>query len=140
VSLTCTCALDFQCMSKKKLDIVLPLMFFELARVLRPETGRLVLLCGNYISAAKALLQLNTAMDESTASIEDVITMPLFSVFPVNVGGLLAWVVIAQRGKGKARGCSNYKERVRGIACKRDRIEKSRVKELTSRKRAAFQS
>jgi hypothetical protein len=127
-------------MSKKKLDNVLPLMFFELARVLRPETGRLVLLCGNYVAAVNALLQLNTFIDGATVSEEEVITMPLFSVFPVNVGGLLAWVVVAQRGKGKPREGPNYKERVRRLAGKRDRIEKTRLKEKTSRKRAALQS
>ena len=124
-------------------------MFSELARVLQPKTGRLVLLCGNYLAAVKALQQLNhngdgggnnNDHDTTTASEDQVITMPLVSVFPVNVGGLLAWVIVAQRGTGQVRVWPDSKDRIRRVAFKRDRVEKCRQKEETSNKRSALQS
>ncbi|CAB9514005.1 THUMP domain-containing protein 3 [Seminavis robusta] len=131
-----------QCLSKAKLDSVLPLMFSEFARVLRPRTGRLVLLCGNCVPIVRVLHQLNTGKDSmsSAATAEDIISMPCDSVFPVNIGGLMAWVVIVKRDNGPPRELPNYKDRVRKVAGKRERIERCKANDKSTKKRGVHQS
>jgi Putative RNA methylase family UPF0020 len=100
-----------QCMSANKLYQVLPLWLGELARVLRPGTGRVVILCGAFGIVVDAL----TAINEPKISNWDVT-----SVFSVNIGGLLAWIVMAVRTNVPATSTMNHQRRLRKITAIRE--------------------
>lgn len=119
-----------KCMSSAKLDGAMPLMVSEMARVLRPGVGRMVLLCGHFYHVLNALQVVNTSSPNS-----DVILMPCDSVFPVNIGGLTAWVVIARRGLGQVKPIKNQIERVRKLTHKRERNETIRSNGVVGKKR-----
>jgi hypothetical protein len=137
------------CMSSARLHNVLPLMISEMARTLRPNTGRMVLLCGHWLQVVSAMQSLNGTSNqlenERSASTnlinnqDTVIELPCDSIFPVNIGGLIAWVVIAKRGPGKAKPFKNHKERVRKLTLKRQRQESQHVNGKPG-KRGAIQS
>lgn len=139
------------CMSSARLHNVLPLMMLEMARILRPNTGRMVLLCGHWLQVVSAMQSLNDASNQFESETPTttrsnfannqytVIELPCDSIFPVNIGGLIAWVVIAKRGSGKAKPFKNHKERVRKLTLKRQRQESLHVNGKPD-KRGAIQS
>ena len=77
-----------QCLSSAKIHALLPPLLRELARVVCPTTGRMVLLCGAFSPVLEALQRAPPNTWE----------LPCRSVLPVNIGGLLAWVLVVQRG------------------------------------------
>ena len=103
------------CLSAAKLDQVLPLILHEVARVLKPGTGRAVLLCGSYVPVLQTLKNAN---ENST----DVWILPCTAIFPVNIGGLVAWIVQVNRGTGTAASFDNCIARVRKLVEKRERV------------------
>jgi len=131
-----------QCLSRAKLDQILPLIFAEMARVLRPTTGRMVLLCGNFYQAVKFLKALNNINHEfsSSPSSEVVMQMPCDSIFPVSIGGLLAWVIVAKRGSAAAREIPNHRQRVKALTGKRERVAKQRSNTPGKKKRNILQT
>jgi hypothetical protein len=142
------------CLSSAKLGKFLPLVMTECARLLRPGTGRMVLLCGSYMQVLRALEQVNqwhntdklsTSTDDAkegsiphacttgrstdhgpvmcTTSIWD---LPCYEIFPVNIGGLLAWIVHVRRGSGALRTQSmvSHLARVKRLTHKRFQKER----------------
>jgi tRNA G10 N-methylase Trm11 len=110
------------CMSSSKLDIFLPLLIAEMARILRPSSGRMVLLCGSYIGILKALYFTNNVL--SMNKNEPIWDLPCKAVFPVNIGGTLAWIVHVYRSNGIVKKIPEYRERVRKEVQKREHTEK----------------
>lgn len=104
-----------QCLSSNKLYRFLPLWFCELARVLCPGTGRVVLLCGAYGIVVDALQSING---------EDYKNWVVTSVFPVNIGGILAWIVMAKRTLEPPTLLLNHQRRLRKITAQRDQLER----------------
>lgn len=106
-----------KCMSAWKLDLFLPLAIAEMARILRPVVGRMVLLCGSYVPILEALKDANDTAIEHGAD-GTVWQLPCTAVFPINVGGNLAWVVQVRRGRSEAaarlpRNLEQVKKQVR---------------------------
>lgn len=92
-----------QCLSANKLENLLPLIISESARVLRPGSGRMVLLCGFYGPVLESLQRGN--------SNGDIWELPCAAVFPVNIGGLLAWVIkvsLVERSFSLHNGYARY--------------------------------
>jgi hypothetical protein len=75
----------------------------------------MVLLCGAYAPILESLLQTNGAKD-------DIWELPCAAVFPVNIGGLLAWIVQVGRGKGVVDRSQKYVDRVRKLSRKREEV------------------
>ena len=92
-----------RCMSSNKLKAFLPLLFSECARVLRPISGRMALLCGSYQGILEALQQ----GDEGLPTFEKPT-----SIIPVNIGGLSAWVILVKRSGSAATPLVNRKQRL----------------------------
>jgi ubiquinone/menaquinone biosynthesis C-methylase UbiE len=110
------------CLSAKKLDALLPLLLAEMARVVRRGTGRLVLLCGSYAPILKALQYANERLVlDSNSSIWEV---PCTAVFPVNIGGNLAWIIHVRRGLGALAPVPGQRDRIRKLVHKREHTEK----------------
>lgn len=129
-----------QCLSRSKLDQILPLMFSEMIRVLRPKTGRMVMLCGAYHQVVYHLQKLNSGDDSCLSPDEDVVCMPCSSIFPVNIGGLLSWIVIVKRGAAKARPFPSHRERAKILTGKRERNTKQRKHAPGKKKRSILQT
>ena len=125
-----------QCLSANALNQLLPLLLMECARVLVPKTGRMVLLCG----VPNAILQ---ALEES----QEYWIRPCTIVTPVTIGGLLAWIVRVERNhvlfsfqtKDRTNAhitttttTTNYIDRVRTLAKKRDRIAQVQTTIMTT--------
>lgn len=108
-----------KCLSSNKLAQVLPLLFDEMARILRPTTGRAVLLCGAAFPVLECLQEANTVTPNTWC-------LPCISVFPVNIGGLQAWVIKVGRGKGDHKPIKNYTARLRKLTGIRNHIDRSR--------------
>lgn len=92
-----------KCLSSKKLKLLLPLLFAECGRCLRPG-GRMTLLCGSFLGILEALQELSengTSMFESPSSI-----------IPVNIGGLSAWILQISRTRSKAIPVANKQRRI----------------------------
>jgi hypothetical protein len=128
-----------QCMSAEKLNNFLPLLIGELSRVLRPTTGRMVLLCGSYPAILEALELINQESDPDTI----VWRLPCQSCFPVNIGGLLAWVVIVYRGSCEGKRTKNHEQRCSKLTARRSRIEQQRNanrrrEDISSRQKKRF--
>ena len=89
-----------QCMSAAKVQALLPLLVAEMARVLRPSTGRMVLLCGSYAHVLEALIfcQKELPRKEGASGGGTLWKFPCTAVFPVNIGGISAWIVMISRG------------------------------------------
>jgi SAM-dependent methyltransferase len=137
------------CLSSKKLSQLLPVLMSELARVLRPGLGRMVLLCGYYLPILEELRRTNEssaytiinasntndtfakrthiAATTATSALLPIWTLPCQAVFPVNIGGHLAWVIQVRRGMGTARSISRQVERVRKMAHTRERNDQCRA-------------
>lgn len=113
-----------QCLSSAKLDTLLPLILGELGRALRPG-GSMLLLCGAYPSILDALAKLSALQPE-----EAVWNLPCEAVFPVNIGGLVAWIIKVKRGSGEAIRVPNHMERLQKLMRKRE----LRQKDVASRK------
>jgi Putative RNA methylase family UPF0020 len=137
-----------KCLSSKKLSQFLPILLTQLARVLRPGTGRMILLCGYYLPILEELRRANNennANDSTVSRAHDTIdtnthaattttksstvtcalppvwTLPCQAVFPANIGGHLAWVIQVRRGMGMPRRITCQLERVRKLAHTRER-------------------
>ena len=110
------------CMSAVKLDAFLPLIMAEMARVLRPITGRIVLLCGSYIAVLRCLIYANDCL-VSTPN-ELIWDLPCTAVFPVNIGGNLAWVVQVRRSSGRPIKLADQRDKIRKQVQKREHTEK----------------
>lgn len=102
-----------QCLSSAKLGGLLPLILGEVSRVLRPG-GTMLLLCGDYKLILGALTKLNSLQPDGI-----VWSLPCEAAFPVNIGGLVAWVVKVKRGPADVIPVSNHNERVRKLVSKR---------------------
>lgn len=106
-----------QCLSSSKLYMILPLWLGELARVLRPF-GRIVLLCGAFGAVVDCMQDINrTGKNENWA---------ITATFPVNIGGILAWIVMAQRTSSPTITVMNRQGRQRKLTANRDRNAKLR--------------
>jgi hypothetical protein len=110
-----------KCLSSTKLDGLLPLLFGEFGRVLRPMMGCMLLLCGSFATVLDALAQLNKLQNDGMIWI-----LPAESVLPVNIGGLAAWIIKVQRGPAEAVLVPKHLERARKLVRDRERIEKLR--------------
>jgi hypothetical protein len=117
-----------RCLSTAKLTNLLPLIVGECARVLRPGTGRMILLCGAYAPILESLLETNGTKD-------DVWELPCAAVFPVNIGGLLAWIVQVERGKGVIDRSQKHVDRVKKLTRKREEIARMQKHDLEKKRR-----
>ena len=105
-----------QCLSAGALTQLLPLIMRQCARVLSPNTGRMVVLCGSPSAIC-------TAIEESSTSIYWV--QPCTRITPMTVGGLVAWIVRVERNHvpfvedGAIE--EQFRARIRKVASKRDR-------------------
>ena len=80
-------------------------------RVLRPQ-GKILFLCGNATRLIKCMDQIKISVDYK-------------GVFPVNVGGIVAWVVLLElRDKDGWGGVANHRERVRKLVHNRNKHKK----------------
>lgn len=111
-----------KCLSAKKLSRFLPLLMSECARVLRPTTGRCVLLCGpgSCQSVVDAICMQKTTSGSNA--------FECTSIFPANIGGLVAWIVIVRRGEGSFIRSSNHRDGVRTLASMSRQQKKSSQK------------
>mmetsp|Transcript_3795 Transcript_3795/g.7069 ORF Transcript_3795/g.7069 Transcript_3795/m.7069 type:complete len:596 (-) Transcript_3795:50-1837(-) len=100
-----------RCMSAYKLAQFVPLLVVEIARILKPG-GRAVLLGGSYQTTLNAL-----------HSVGEHVFHPCDSIFPVNIGGLLAYIIEVRRSDGTPF-LSNYKERVHRMTARRELLRK----------------
>lgn len=78
-----------RCLSSHKLKSFLPLLLAECGRCLRPS-GQMTLLCGSFQGVLEAVQELDSMNDSS------MFAGPT-SIFPVNIGGLSAWIVQIKR-------------------------------------------
>jgi len=113
-----------QCLSLNSLNQLLPLVFRECARILKPDTGRAVLLCGSPHSILASIEQLSGHYWKR----------PSPRVSPVNIGGIVAWVVRVDRNNTvfnifEEPEQTNFLARVKKIAQKRDRVKRQRQDE-----------
>lgn len=113
-----------QCMSSGKLQTFLPLWMAEMARVLLPNS-KMVLLCGAFAAIIEALRKVNHIQADSWE-------LPCHSIIPVNIGGLLAWVIVVKRGSAVCHKpiLLNHQSRVKSITTKRDHRERQRQRDL----------
>jgi hypothetical protein len=112
-----------QCLSSGRLHKFLPIWLSEFARVLSTSPsggGRMVLLCGGSHSTVVGALQ--------------EVNWTITCVFPVNIGGLLAWVVMARRKAGKAVLLPNGRQQLKKLTAHRERIAKSIKVEVARKK------
>jgi len=58
----------------------------------------------------------------------DVFRLPCYSVFPANIGGMSAWIVIVKRGSASVMPMTaEDRLRVKKLASSRKRVEQSRA-------------
>ena len=131
------------CLSSSQLHQLIPLMLNEFARVLKPSTGRMVLLCGNPDPLLDALqrgneLSENASDDDDDDDNEDDATnrhatlweLPVPTCRPVNIGGHQVWVLRVQRGgSAKAATTSTHHalSKLRNYHAKRDLRRKQQL-------------
>lgn len=121
-----------QCLSSAKLDMLLPLILGELGRVLRPG-ATMILLCGAYPSILDSLAKLNDLQPDGA-----VWNLPCEAVFPVNIGGLIAWVIKVKRGSGEATRVNNHMERLQKLVRKRELRQKDVARKATKKGAAKY--
>ena len=109
------------CSSSSKLEGLLPLLVSEWARVLKPETGRMVLLCGTYSPLLQAMVDANEHNMKSSNGNSVIWQFPCTALFPVNIGGTLAWVLQLSRGGGDWFPLANQKARIQKLISSRNR-------------------
>lgn len=144
------------CMTSKRLDDFIPLLMNEMARILQPNTGRMVLLCGSYIPILEALQKANHAInnmkdnndndeltpqrdegnktsnssddiaqnnDDIVNNLELIWTLPCHAVFPVTIGGHLAWIIKVYRGSANiVPSLPNRRKRIQALTMKREKV------------------
>lgn len=119
-----------QCLSQNELNQLLPLVFSECARVLHPGSGRMVVLCGGTPKNLFEILQKWSGKYWQ---------QPVRRVSPMNIGGLLAWIVRLDRNDElfsfeNYDGKQQYLDRVRRIARKRDQVGRQRKSDTVEQK------
>lgn len=88
------------CLSSDLLSKLMPLLLESWARVLKPSTGRMTLLCGN----PQVLLDAMHLANQKVLQQDDVYSslllweLPVSTVRPVNIGGHVAWILVVSRG------------------------------------------
>jgi hypothetical protein len=111
-----------QCLSSNALKQLLPLLFLESARVLIPEHGRMLILCGS------------PSITDSLWNSKVYWKQPCTIATPVTIGGLQAWIFRVERSD-VAFNASNHPtklEKVRALAKKRDRVARHHYPEQGS--------
>lgn len=120
-----------KCLSSSKLQRFLPLLISECARVLRPESGRIVFLCG--AGSYQNIIDIIGSQKSTSGT-------PSFhspcAVFPANIGGFIAWVVIVERGGGGQVRGTDHLDKVRKIASIGKQQEKDIERKAAIRKQA----
>ena len=113
-----------QCLSAHGLNMMLPLLLQEAGRVLRPTTGRMVILCGaSHESVSSALLETSSMWE-----------LPIKSALPVNIGGLNAWIMLVSRSEVPPIEVANYLKRLKSLTAKRDHQIRSKKSEKQNAK------
>ena len=120
-----------KCLSSSKLQRFLPLLISECARVLRPGIGRIVFLCG----AGSYQNIIDILGSQKSTSGTPSFRSPC-AVFPANIGGFIAWVVIVERGEGEHIRDTGHLEKVRKIASIGKQQEKDMERKAAIRKQA----
>jgi len=117
-----------QCLSVNALNQLLPLIFLECARVLRPNTGRMIMLAGGSPIAVVANMEKLSGKYWKK---------PIPRVSPVSIGGILAWIIVGIRNETPFDRNIVPKQLtlVRKIAEKRDRINRQRNSESGEQQR-----
>lgn len=100
------------CLSANAVEQLLPLVMIQCARVLVPKTGRMVLLCGSPDAVLRALERCPQYWKK-----------PCTMVAPVNIGGILAWMLRVERSEAvfdetESEATANL-QKLRGMAKKR---------------------
>ena len=117
-----------KCLSSSKLQRFLPLLVSECARILRPG-GRIVFLCGaGSFQNIKDIIAIQRTVSGSSSFRSPT------AVFPANIGGFIAWVVIVERGEGKHVRGTNHLDKVRTIASISKQHEKEAERKSAIRK------
>ncbi|CAJ1969290.1 unnamed protein product [Cylindrotheca closterium] len=106
------------CLSASAVEQLLPLVMVQCARVLVPKTGRMVLLCGSPDAVLRALERCPQYWKQ-----------PCTMVAPVNIGGLLAWMLRVERSDAvfdetESKSSTRNLEKIRGMTKKRDNRRK----------------
>jgi SAM-dependent methyltransferase len=113
------------CLSVNTLHQLMPLVFLECARVLRPG-GRMVLLCGNTPVTMLGFVQ---------ALSGQYWERPFSRFSPVTIGGLVAWVVEVCRNRTvfdpNEEERRKYRNRVRKMTGRREQNNRQRHSEFT---------
>lgn len=114
-----------QCLSANELNRLLPLIFLECARVLRPNTGRMVMLAGGSPIGIIANIEKLS---------KKYWKQPIPRVTPISIGGILAWIIVVVRNETPFDpNCSDDPQKlamVRKVAEKRDRVSRQRKSEF----------
>lgn len=127
------------CMSSSQLEQFLPLLLYEMARVLHFGSGRMVLLCGSYVPILESFKRSNdmvgccdtmhqnqyTESNSTTTTTKTtslVWQLPCDAVFPCNIGGHLAWVIVIQRGEAVPLSMPGRLERMKKLIGKREHV------------------
>ena len=93
----------------------------------------MLLLCGAYPSILDSLAKLNDLQPDGA-----VWNLPCEAVFPVNIGGLVAWVVKVKRGPGEAKRVTNHMERLQKLMRKRELRHKDVARKATKEGAAKY--
>lgn len=111
-----------RCMSAAKLKSFLPLLFSECARILC-RGGTMTMLCGSFNVILEGI---------KDANYEATLFNTPSAIFPVNIGGLQAWVVKVTRSLENAQSIQNHRCRAIRMAKIIDRRIKSGAKHVQS--------
>jgi hypothetical protein len=93
----------------------------------------MILLCGAYPSILDSLAKLNDLQPNGA-----VWNLPCEAVFPVNIGGLIAWVIKVKRGSGEATRVNNHMERLQKLVRKRELRQKDVARKATKKGAAKY--
>jgi hypothetical protein len=115
------------CLSSSTLNQLLPLVMVECARALVPSTGRMLVLCGSPDAMFRALEEHSKYWK-----------MPCTMVTPINIGGLLAWMVRVERSNveyNPEEARMKTISRIRALTKKRDtrRFHASKKRRIQSK-------
>ena len=134
-----------KCLSSSKLQRFLPLLISECARILHPGSGRIVFLCG-----AGSYQNIIDIIESQKSTLGTPSFRSPRAVFPVNIGGFIAWVVIVERGEDEHLRGADHLDKVRKIASiskqqekdieRKSAIRKQMGGEFTGRKFRRLQS
>jgi hypothetical protein len=116
-----------KCLSLTEVVTILPPLCSEMARVLRPVTGRCVLLCGSFQVVLQALLEI-TPKSTPTNVNQCLLFGPPSSIIPVNIGGFTAWIIIIQRSQFEWQPLQNHRTRVQKLTKRRETCESNNNK------------